>query len=124
MNELCDLMESGELTAEVFDGWVRLHHAMPGNGVPEPRSADSARLRVQAFDAFLMRPGVDDCRFIRAIIGMRNVFAVAAGLATPGTVVIANPLPPVRKMPPKACPSFSELMDSLLRPAGRGEPSF
>ncbi len=128
MNELCDLMKSGELTAEFFDGWVSRYYAMPGNGGPgsvaEPRTVESARLRVKAFDAYLMQPGVVACRFIHAIIGLRNVFALHAGLSTPMTVVIGNPVPAVRKAAPKASPGFGDLLDLLLGPAAHTEPSF
>ena len=128
MNELCNLMTSRELTAEVFDGWVSRYYAMPGDGGPgsvvEPRSVDSARLRVKAFDAYLMHPDVVDCRFIHAIIGLRNVFALYAGMSTPVTVIIGNPVPAVRKAPPKASPGFGDLLDLLLGPAGHAEPSF
>ncbi len=123
MNELCTLMKSGELNAEIFDGWVSRYYAMPGDGGPEPRSLESARLRVQAFDAYLMQPEVVDCRFIHAIIGLRNVFALYAGMSTPVTVIIGNPLQP-RKPVAKASPGFGELLELLLGPSEQGEPSF
>ncbi len=128
MNELCGLMKSGELNAEVFDGWVSRYYAMPGDGGPgsvvEPRSVESARLRVLAFDAYLMQPDVVDCRFIHAIIGLRNVFALYAGMSTPVTVTIGNPVPAARKAAPKASPGFGELLELLLGPSGQAEPSF
>lgn len=128
MNELCRVMKSGELTAEVFDGWVSRHYAMPGDGGPgsvvEPRSVESARLRVHAFDAYLMQPDVVDCRFIRAIIGLRNVFALYAGMSTPVTVIIDDPVPAARKAAPKASPGFGELLELLMGPSGQAEPSF
>lgn len=94
MDELCTLMKSGGFTAEVFDGWVSRHYAMPGNGGPgsvrEPCSVERARVRVHGFDAFLMRRGAVDSRFIRAIIAMRNVFALHAGMSTPATIVLGR----------------------------------
>ena len=117
-------MTLGDLNAESFDGWVSRYYAMPGDGGPgsvaEPRSVESARLRVHAFDADLMQRSVVDCRFIHAIIGLRNVFALYAGMSTPVTVVLGNPVPAARKAAPKA--SFGELLELLLGPSEH--PSF
>lgn len=91
MDELCGLMRQEQLTPEVFGAWVTRQAFWLGvepraELAAEPRSVESARQRVRVFDAFLMRPGVDDCRLTRALIGMRNVFALHAALATPATV--------------------------------------
>ncbi|MDP1825491.1 MAG: hypothetical protein Q8L48_19690 [Archangium sp.] len=85
ISELCALMATGELTAEVFDEWVS--RAGP---LGAPRSPELARLRVRQFDAFLMQPGTEDWRFSRALIGLRNVFARHAHLPTPSTVVLES----------------------------------
>lgn len=84
ITELCALMATGALTADIFHQWAL--HAGP---LGEPRSPELARLRVRQFDAFLMRPEMDDCRFSRALIGLRNVFARFAHLPTPSTVVLS-----------------------------------
>ena len=83
ISELCALMATGELTADTFDQWVRV-----AGPLGLPRSPELARLRVRQFDAFLMQPGIEDCRFVRALIGLRNVFARHAALPTPSTVVL------------------------------------
>lgn len=117
MNELCTLMKSGQFGARVFDGWVSRYYAMPGGpgAVLEPRSVESARLRVHAFDAYLVQRRVIDSRFTHAIIGLRNVFALYAGMSTPVTVVLG-------KAPPM---SFAELFSGLLSvPEGDAQPSF
>lgn len=121
MNELCTLMRLGELTSEVFDDWVSRYYAMPGDGGPgslaEPRSIESARERVHAFDAFLLRREVVDSRFTRAIIALRNVFALHAGMSTPVTIVLG--LAPVVPQAPVRLdrvrkPGLSDLIAQLF----------
>lgn len=83
ISELCALMATGELSADTFHQWAR------GAGpLGVPRSLELARLRVRQFDTWLRQPGIEDCKFIRALIGMRNVFARHASLPTPSTVVL------------------------------------
>jgi hypothetical protein len=95
MDELCALMEQRRLCPEAFAHWVTRHsdllwvEAHP-QFQAEPCSQESARRRVRQFDAFLMQPGVEPCRFTRAIIAMRNVFARHAGLALSGTVSLRS----------------------------------
>lgn len=91
MDELCELMTQQRLSIETFDAWVvRNSEYLLVDDDPEfgaePSSEESARRRVRMFDAFLMQPGVENCRFTRAIIGMRNVFARHAGMVLSGTV--------------------------------------
>ena len=95
IDELCALMEQRRLSPEVFAGWVTQHSALlwvksHPQFRAEPCSAETARNRVRQFDSFLMQPGVEQCRFTRAIIGMRNVFARYAGLAMSGTVSLRS----------------------------------
>jgi len=61
--------------------WVSRYHG-------EPQSLDTACLRaiVVDFDTLLMRPGVEDTRFTRAMIHLRNVFARHANMLAPATV--------------------------------------
>lgn len=134
MNGLCLLMKHRQLTAEIFGNWVSRHYAWIHVAPPkdprgvrmglraEPRSKESARERVAEFDAFLLHPDTHDCRFIRAIIGLRNVFALSAGMSTPVTVVLGlEPVASVVPAPRKARParpaagsSWSELLGRLL----------
>ena len=91
MDELCELMAQQRLTREVFADWVQRNSSwLRVEEHPqfraEPSSLESARRRVRQFDAFLMQPGVENCRFTRAIIDMRNIFARYAGMALSGTV--------------------------------------
>ncbi len=121
MDELCTLMRSGQLTSEVFDDWVSRYYAMPAKGGPgslaEPRSIESARERVHTFDAFLMRREVVDSRFTRAIIALRNVFALHAGMSTPVTVVLGLepvvPQAPVRLARARK-PGLSDMIAQLF----------
>ncbi len=83
ISELCVLMMTGELTADTFDAWAR--GAGPLGAPPSP---ELARLRVRLFDAFLMQREIVDCRFVRALIGLRNVFAGRAALPRSSTIVL------------------------------------
>lgn len=96
ISELCALMAIGELTPAAFDDWVQRAGPL---GVP--RSPEVARLRVRQFDAFLMQPGIEDCRFSRALIGLRNVFARYAHLPTPATVVLKGEAAAEQALPMK-----------------------
>lgn len=130
MNELCTLMKHRQLTAEIFGAWVSRHYAwidLPPRESPdsEPRSVESARQRVTEFDVFLMHRGIEDSRFIRAIIGLRNMFALHAGLRTPMTIQLGAPT--LEPLPPRRAPAptwdLSELLTQLLTPRS-AIPSF
>jgi hypothetical protein len=103
MSELCTLMMQRRLDEDLFTSWVDKHYGLP----PLHGSADLAhwvafhhqephpldRLRVLEFDRFLIRPGVEDCEFTRALMGLRNLFARNANMAASTTVAIGGAFP-------------------------------